>query len=134
MSKFHDFWQHCAISALQISKKHLAMFDFFVKMKLWYIKRHNPNLVTYRLKPLSGLFLQSFNIFRQHVQPLEKDYTMVLTGCLTNSNSEFALKLKYNFLGFQMRFSLIIFIIITKKEIKLSTVQHYTSRIFLLSI
>ena len=46
------------------------------------------------------------------MQPLEKDYTMVLTGFQTNSNSEFALKQKYNFLGFQMRFSLIIFIII----------------------
>ena len=34
MSRFHDFWCHCAISALQISKKHFATFDFFVKMKL----------------------------------------------------------------------------------------------------
>ena len=28
------FWQHCAISALQISKKHFATLDFFVKTKL----------------------------------------------------------------------------------------------------
>ena len=29
-----NFWRHCAISALKISKKHFATFDFFVKMKL----------------------------------------------------------------------------------------------------
>ena len=29
-----NFWRHFAISALKISKKHLATFDFFVKMKL----------------------------------------------------------------------------------------------------
>ena len=29
-----NFWQHCAISALKISKKPFATFDFFVKMKL----------------------------------------------------------------------------------------------------
>ena len=29
-----NFWQHCPISALQISKKHFVTFDFFVKMKL----------------------------------------------------------------------------------------------------
>ena len=29
-----NFWRHCAISALQISKNHFATFDFFVKMKL----------------------------------------------------------------------------------------------------
>ena len=34
MSKFHDFWYHGAISMLQISKKHFAPIDFFVKMKL----------------------------------------------------------------------------------------------------
>ena len=34
MSKSHDFWCHCAFSALQISKKHFAMFNFFVKIKL----------------------------------------------------------------------------------------------------
>ena len=34
MSRFHDFQRHCAISALQISKKHFATFDFFVRMKL----------------------------------------------------------------------------------------------------
>ena len=33
MSRFHDFRCHCAISALQITKKHFATFDFFVKMK-----------------------------------------------------------------------------------------------------
>jgi hypothetical protein len=30
----YNFRQHCAISALQISKKHFATFDIFVKMKL----------------------------------------------------------------------------------------------------
>ena len=40
MSKFHDFWRHCAISALQISKNHFATFDFFVKMKLVSTLRH----------------------------------------------------------------------------------------------
>ena len=34
MSRFHDFLCNCAISGLQISKKHFATFDFFVKMKL----------------------------------------------------------------------------------------------------
>ena len=29
-----NFWRHCAISALKISKNHFATFDFFVKMKL----------------------------------------------------------------------------------------------------
>ena len=29
-----NFWQQCAISALEISKNHFATFDFFVKMKL----------------------------------------------------------------------------------------------------
>ena len=29
-----NFWQHCAISALEISKKHLKCLIFFVKMKL----------------------------------------------------------------------------------------------------
>ena len=29
-----NFWRHCAISALKISKKHFATFDFLVKMKL----------------------------------------------------------------------------------------------------
>ena len=28
-----NFWQHCAISTLEISKKHFAKFDYFVKMK-----------------------------------------------------------------------------------------------------
>ena len=27
MSRFHDFWRHCAISELQISKKHFTTFD-----------------------------------------------------------------------------------------------------------
>ena len=34
MSRFLDFRSHCAISALQISKKHFAAFDSFVKLKL----------------------------------------------------------------------------------------------------
>ena len=29
-----NFWRHCAISELKISKNHFATFDFFVKMKL----------------------------------------------------------------------------------------------------
>ena len=29
-----NFWRHCAISALKISKNHFATFDFFVKIKL----------------------------------------------------------------------------------------------------
>ena len=37
---FHDFRRHCAISALQISKKHFATFDFLVKMKLVSTVRH----------------------------------------------------------------------------------------------
>ena len=28
-----NFWQQCAIAALEISKKHFAKFDYFVKMK-----------------------------------------------------------------------------------------------------
>ena len=28
-----NVWQHCAISTLEISKKHFAKFDYFVKMK-----------------------------------------------------------------------------------------------------
>ena len=79
-----------------------------------------PYLLTTKLKSVIR-----HNLGHSNVQPLEKDYTMVLTGCQTNSNREFALKQKDNLLGFKMRFSLIIFIIITKKEIKLSTVHHY---------
>ena len=53
ISDFCKLLRLCAKSVLQISKKHFATFDFFVKMKLvslWYIKRHNPNLVTHSTK------------------------------------------------------------------------------------
>ena len=47
-----NFWRHCAISALKISKKHYATFDFFCKneacVKCGTHKRHNHNLVTRR--------------------------------------------------------------------------------------
>jgi hypothetical protein len=29
-----NFWQHCAISALQISKEYFDIFDFLVEMSL----------------------------------------------------------------------------------------------------
>ena len=45
-SDFCKLLRLCAISASQISKKHFATFDFFVKMKLVSTKRHYPNLVT----------------------------------------------------------------------------------------
>ena len=45
-----NFWQHWAISALEISKKHSATFDFFCKNEACVIcetqKRHKVNLVT----------------------------------------------------------------------------------------
>ena len=54
MSKFHDFWCHCAILALQILKNSFATFDFFCKneacVKCGTHKRHNSHLVTGRCK------------------------------------------------------------------------------------
>ena len=35
-----NFWRHCAILALEISKNHFATFDFFVKIKLVSTVRH----------------------------------------------------------------------------------------------
>ena len=45
-----NFWQHRTISALQISKKHFAMFDIFCKneacVNYGTHKHHNLNLFT----------------------------------------------------------------------------------------
>ena len=47
-----NFWQHCPISALQISKNILQHLIFFCKNEAFVNcgthKRHNPNLVTPR--------------------------------------------------------------------------------------
>ena len=65
MSKFLDFWCHCAISAFQVSKKHFAMFDFFCKIESCVErgtpKRPNSTLVTqaifYQFDQTSSLWM-----------------------------------------------------------------------------
>ena len=53
-----NFWQHCAISALDISKKHFAMFDLFVKIKLVSHKR--PFFLVLQSSHLKLLLLNKF--------------------------------------------------------------------------
>ena len=60
-----NFWQHCAISVLKISKKHFATFYFFVKMKLvstvWVSTSGYPRALS-KIGDNIGLDLGSLNL------------------------------------------------------------------------